>query len=311
MICCALPGAKGLSRSGAHDTTLPLARTQVAREVLPRPRDTGAQRLDGHALDEEEELHERLAVRLAAGRDCEPAVTHDDGGDAVPRRGARLRVPEELAVVVGMDVDEAGGEGEARAVDLAGAVLGDAPDGRYAVAGDGEVAACGLAAAAITEERAPDDEVGHRGSCSGSGHPPPRAAGAGSTGPRPPSGVALAPLRGHRGLRAAALEVAPRELGAEDRLVARRERKGRRHELPHAHQGARDDHAETLGEAERDTLAVAARAALGDDVARHLEDGGRHAYLVIDSRLASVVEPTLSMPPAQRSLASGLAGPDN
>src|SRR2546427_5816447 len=84
-------------------------------------------------------------------------------------------------------------------------------------------------------------------------------------------------FRSHRSLRAAALEVAPRELGAEDRLVARRERKGRRHELPHAHQGARDDHAETLGEAERDTLAIAARAALGDDVARHLEDGGRHA----------------------------------
>src|SRR5207247_275259 len=205
MICCALPGAKGLSRSGAHDTTFPLARaspanercssalsaggpmvvrgaisitprsrsasarasaaplerTQVAPEVLPRPRDTGAQRLDGHALDEEEELHERLAVRLAAGRDGEPAVAHDDGRDAVPRRGARLRVPEELAVVVGMDVDEAGGEGEARAVDLAGAVLGGAPDGRYAVTGDGEVAAGGLVAAAVAEERAPDDEVGH------------------------------------------------------------------------------------------------------------------------------------------------------
>src|SRR5437762_2971218 len=206
MICCALPGAKGLSRSGAHDTTFPLARgaahdavadrrvadeggdvrahaaplerTQVAPEVLPRPRDTGAQRLDGHALDEEEELHERLAVRRAAGRDGEPAVAHDDGRDAVPRRGARLRVPEELAVVVGMEVDEAGGEGEARAVELAGAALGDAPDGRYAVTGDGEVAARGLAAAAITEERAPNDEVGHRRSCSGSGHPPPRAAAA-------------------------------------------------------------------------------------------------------------------------------------
>src|SRR2546422_444110 len=208
MIFRALPGANGLSRSGAHDTTVrlardrarahagvaarrvadegrdvrshapPLERTQVAREVLPRPRDARAQRLDGHALDEEEELHERLAVGLAAGRDREAAVAHDDGRDAVPRRGARLRVPEELAVVVGMDVDEAGGEGEARAVDLAGAALGDAPDGRYAVAGDGEVAACGLAAAAITEERPPDDEVGHRGSWRASRRPPPRAAAA-------------------------------------------------------------------------------------------------------------------------------------
>ena len=31
-------------------------------------------------------------------------------------------------------------------------------------------------------------------------------------------------------------------------------------------------------------------------------------YFVIDSRLASVVEPTESMPPAQRSLASGFGG---
>ncbi len=35
------------------------------------------------------------------------------------------------------------------------------------------------------------------------------------------------------------------------------------------------------------------------------------AYFVIDRMLASVVEPTLSIPPAQRSLASGLAGPDS
>ena len=34
-------------------------------------------------------------------------------------------------------------------------------------------------------------------------------------------------------------------------------------------------------------------------------------YLVIESRFASVVEPTLSTPPAQRSLAMGLAAPDN
>src|SRR5882762_1049129 len=34
-------------------------------------------------------------------------------------------------------------------------------------------------------------------------------------------------------------------------------------------------------------------------------------YLVIESRLASVVDPTLSMPPAQRSFASGLAGADS
>src|ERR1700689_3925413 len=34
-------------------------------------------------------------------------------------------------------------------------------------------------------------------------------------------------------------------------------------------------------------------------------------YLVIERTLASVVEPTLSIPPAQRSLASGFAGPES
>src|SRR4029077_10886541 len=34
-------------------------------------------------------------------------------------------------------------------------------------------------------------------------------------------------------------------------------------------------------------------------------------YFVIESRLASVVDPTLSMPPAQRSFAGGLAGPES
>jgi len=34
-------------------------------------------------------------------------------------------------------------------------------------------------------------------------------------------------------------------------------------------------------------------------------------YFVIDSALASVVEPTESMPPAQRSLASGLPGAES
>src|SRR5882762_7178039 len=35
------------------------------------------------------------------------------------------------------------------------------------------------------------------------------------------------------------------------------------------------------------------------------------AYLVIERMLARVVEPTLSIPPAQRSFANGLAGPDS
>ena len=41
------------------------------------------------------------------GREADAAVAHHDGGDAVPRRRQQAAVPGGLAVVVGVDVDEA------------------------------------------------------------------------------------------------------------------------------------------------------------------------------------------------------------
>ena len=47
------------------------------------------------------------AVGRARG-EADAAVAHHDGGDAVPARRRQQRVPRDLAVVVGVDVDEAG-----------------------------------------------------------------------------------------------------------------------------------------------------------------------------------------------------------
>src|SRR4029453_18737975 len=100
--------------------------------------------------------------------DRKAAVPHDDRRDAMPGRRARGRIPEELAVVVGVDVDETRREREPRAVDLARAALGDATEAGDPAARHGEVAADRLLAAAVTEERAPDDDIGHRGLLAGS-----------------------------------------------------------------------------------------------------------------------------------------------
>ena len=64
---------------------------------------------------------------LRPGRgDGEAAVAGDHGGDAVEARRRQRRVPEHLGVVVGVDVDEAGGDDAAGGVDDRGArVLGD------------------------------------------------------------------------------------------------------------------------------------------------------------------------------------------
>jgi hypothetical protein len=63
----------------------------------------------------------------APRREADAAVAHDDGGDAVPRRGRHLGIPGRLAVVVRVDVDEARRDDVARGVDLLASARQDGP----------------------------------------------------------------------------------------------------------------------------------------------------------------------------------------
>ena len=86
---------------------------------LPAPLDAGGQRGAGDVLDA---LHQPDQPLVPIGRDrreADAAVAHHHGGDAVPARRRELRVPGGLAVVVGVDVDEAGRDERAVGVDLA------------------------------------------------------------------------------------------------------------------------------------------------------------------------------------------------
>ena len=105
------------------DGDAPVEGGQVLAEGRPPPTDALLKGLEGHALDLGHHAAGVVGVLGAGGverGEGESAVAAGDGGDAVVHGGRGVRVPEELGVVVGVRIDEAGGEDESGGV-LAGA----------------------------------------------------------------------------------------------------------------------------------------------------------------------------------------------
>ncbi len=75
----------------------------------------------GDVLDAFHQLDQPLAVSRLAGRETDAAIAHDRGGDAVPGRGREMAVPHRLAIIMGVEVDEAGRDDLAPGIDLLGA----------------------------------------------------------------------------------------------------------------------------------------------------------------------------------------------
>ncbi len=114
-----------------------LHRIEVVGERLEAiPRHTRLEGVEAHVLD----VLQRAGDQLDAGRpldrrDGEAAVAGNHRRDTVERGGREIGVPEDLGVVVGVDVDEAGGDHVTRSVELAlstdGVVDRDDPSARY------------------------------------------------------------------------------------------------------------------------------------------------------------------------------------
>ena len=104
--------------------------------------------------------------RLAAGEggEAHPAVSGDDGGDALAHLAGHPGVGEDRAVVVGVGVDEAGGDDEPARVDLAGTPRRvEPPDGGDPVAVDGHVGGAARGAGPVDHRSASKEQVARVG----------------------------------------------------------------------------------------------------------------------------------------------------
>ena len=90
------------------DPEAALERVEVLGEAGPVPGDAVLERGQGHALDLGHHAADVVGVLGVDRGQREPAVAADHGGHAVHVGGRGGGVPEELGVVVGVRVDDAG-----------------------------------------------------------------------------------------------------------------------------------------------------------------------------------------------------------
>ncbi len=91
---------------------------QVFGEGLPVPRQAIGHHDAGNVFDAGHHVDQHVVVFLAARREADAAVAHHHGGHPVRRRRRQPLRPDGLAVVVGVQVDEAGRDQQAGRVDL-------------------------------------------------------------------------------------------------------------------------------------------------------------------------------------------------
>ena len=99
----------------------------------------------------------------ARRREADAAIAHHHRGDAVPAGRRQLAVPGRLAVIVGVDIDEAGRHQRACGVEFAPARPRLAAGLRDASVRDRNVAGEGLASRTVDDRAAANDQIVHGG----------------------------------------------------------------------------------------------------------------------------------------------------
>ena len=137
---------------------------EVLGERLPAPGNAVVQRRARDVLHALHQFHQPVLGPGTHGGEPDTAVAHDDRRHAMPARRRDVLVPADLAVVVGVDVDEAGSEEVALGVDDASS-LGPTGSRRRDVRDlpivDHDVPAPRRSAGAVHDSRVPDDQVVH------------------------------------------------------------------------------------------------------------------------------------------------------
>ena len=96
-----------------------LERIEVLRKALPVKGQTFGQHGSGDVLDALHQIDQEVGCTGAQRRKSHAAVAKERGGHAMDRGRRQLRIPDRLAVVVGMDVDKARRQQQALRIDFA------------------------------------------------------------------------------------------------------------------------------------------------------------------------------------------------
>ena len=138
-----------------------LQRVEIFRKALPVPGEALGERGARNVLHALHHADQRMVRVRAGGREADAAIAHHHRGDAVPARRGQLAVPCRLAVIMGVDIDEAGRHQRAVRVDLAPAGPGPAAGLRDAPALDRNVAGEGFAPGSVDDRAAANDQIVH------------------------------------------------------------------------------------------------------------------------------------------------------
>ena len=136
---------------------------EIVGEAFPVPRQPLGERRPGNILDAFEQLDQPIVLVGAGGGETNAAIAHRRRGDAVDRGGGEDVIPGDLAVVMGVDVDEARRDGAAIGVERLARGAGDVSDRDDLVVLDRDIAAEARGAGAVDDGAVGDEQVGHGG----------------------------------------------------------------------------------------------------------------------------------------------------
>ena len=142
------------------DVVLPLLeRFEELGEAFPFPGQSFDHHHAGDVLDAFHCDDEHVAVGRTAGCEADPAIAGNHGGDAMCGGGGQPVRPDRLAVIMGVHVDEAGGNEHPLRIDLLGRRSLDLADGGNEAVPDRDVADERLGTRSIDDASAADDKV--------------------------------------------------------------------------------------------------------------------------------------------------------
>jgi hypothetical protein len=134
---------------------------EVFGKGLPAPADPLVQCRPGDVFDTLHQPDQPLTLVGHHWCEADTAVAEHQRGDAVPAARRQGRVPGHLAVVVGVDVDEAGCDDVAGRIDLLESGDIDRADGRDHAAVDGNIRVPGRATSSIDHKAATNHQIMH------------------------------------------------------------------------------------------------------------------------------------------------------